>query len=74
MEVLMKMFIWEYVSELTVSYHDGGGVVVVASTLERARELLPPNCSAVKEDPGAVYVLAGPVEERVYAFPDAGCC
>lgn len=34
----MKVFIWEMVSHCTTNYHDGGGVLVVAETLDKARE------------------------------------
>jgi len=37
----MKVFIWERVTNATNEYHSSGGLVVVAASLERARELIP---------------------------------
>ena len=68
------MFIWENVDHLTDNYHSGGGLAVVAATLERARELAPQGSSARTEAPDHVYMLAEPAEERALVFPDAGCC
>lgn len=68
------MFIWMYASHVTSNWHDGGGVAVVAPTLERARELLPANSSALKDAPDHVYTLAESAEETTLVFPDAGCC
>lgn len=81
----MKIFIWQYVTYLTNNYHAEGGVAVIAETLESARAMLPhPHeehaCSATVEEPDAVYELAGPdgpvgpLEPRLFVFPDAGCC
>lgn len=36
----MNLYLWYSVSDLTDSYHSSGGLVVVAPTLERARELI----------------------------------
>jgi hypothetical protein len=78
----MKIFIWENVSHVSDSYHGGGGVAVVAATLERARELLPSpkpygedvkRCEAHDVAPTATYETTAS-EERVFVFPDAGCC
>jgi hypothetical protein len=42
----MNIYIWYGVANLTTNYHSGGGLVIVAPTLERARELLaaPADC------------------------------
>lgn len=70
----MKMFIWESVSGLTCNYHDGGGLVVVASSLARARELAPGKSDALTVEPDKTYTLADSEEERTFVFPDSGCC
>lgn len=68
----MKLFIFEYVDALTQSYHDGGGLVVVAKDLESAKLLQP----AIKDtEPTIVYDLPAKYkEEASYVFPDTGCC
>ena len=81
----MKIFIWDDVADLTINYHSGGGVAVIAPSLERARELLPSprdhdakvetfkRCEAHDKEPTAVYEIQADAE-RVFVFPDAGCC
>ncbi len=36
----MKVFIWVEISDVSYSYHDDGGIVIVASSIERAREMM----------------------------------
>lgn len=72
------MYVWETVGDLTNSYHDGGGVVVIADNMEAARELLKTHgarkgCEAFTASPD----FSAPVEtneDKVFIFPDAGCC
>jgi hypothetical protein len=40
------MIYWESVRRVTNEYHDGGGLLVVADTLEIARAMAPPGCEA----------------------------
>ena len=68
----MKMFLWQSLDGLTDSYHDGGGLAVVAESLERAWEMVP---AAKGHDPDKTYKLAGSkLQEESFIFPDAGCC
>lgn len=76
----MQLYIWNSVSDLTDNYHNGGGVVVIAPSLERAREIVkatsyathPDKCGALTELPN--YVIDTLTEERCFIFRDAGCC
>lgn len=77
----MKVFIWQRIQELTDNYHSDGGLVVVAANLQRAVELA--EAEGVKfskeEDydeltPTNVYNTDDSTEEKVFIFPDAGCC
>jgi hypothetical protein len=73
---MKTMFVWEYVSGLTNNYHDGGGCLVIADSMEAARSLLISS--------GAKSGLVGicpdytasvdAIEDKVIIFPDAGCC
>jgi len=77
-DVMKKMYVWENVSELTNNYHDGGGVMVIADSMEAARELLikngvPKGCGAMKEQPD-YSASVGSDEDKVFIFQDAGCC
>lgn len=71
----MKVFVWNYVCELTDSYHSGGGLIVFAETEERARQLAIEQ--GVKfgksENPDDVREVSGGAE-AIYVMPDAGCC
>jgi len=75
----MKLYIWHRADRATANYHDEGGVIAIAESLERARELIKPNtgkdeqdCSALTQVPDLVRECEGP--EGVFVHPDAGCC
>lgn len=83
------MFIWDYVSGLTDSEHNGGGLAVAAESLEAAREMLKTRlpevkargfggvvkCTALDEEPDITYELHPDEQEPdVHVFPDQGCC
>jgi len=82
----MKIFIWEYVEDLTGHYHSDGGAVVIAENLERALELLNSNGDRRGSDtpfsdlpkidklPDMTMDINGDSQERVMIFPDKGCC
>lgn len=67
----MKIFIFEGVDGLTNSYHDGGGLVIVAKDLDEARAINP---AIAKIQPDMTYELKGDAVSREYIFPDSGCC
>ena len=73
----MFVYVFEGVQNLTNSYHSGGGLVVVAETVEQAVQMAV--TEGVSFDDAEIadviaYQLAAPAEPRVYIFPDAGCC
>lgn len=70
----MRIFIWEGVSNLTDNYHDGGGLVVVAESVERAWQLAPKGSDAVNRHPDRSFTLQEQAVEEAFIFPDAGCC
>lgn len=71
----MKVFVWNYISNLTDNYHSGGGLIVFAEDEERARELaIAEGVKFTDTDvPDDVRIVDGG-EEKVYVMPDAGCC
>lgn len=72
----MRVFVWERVEKCTDNWHTQGGVVVFAETEERARELANgiPGCHIEShEHPVEDRTVRGGLE-RIYLFPDAGCC
>ena len=74
----MKIFIWENVEKLTGNWHDNGGVVVMATSLEAARALIKAEaaagCEALEKAPDSEFEVKGKHEPRLWSFPDAGCC
>jgi hypothetical protein len=76
----MKVFIWERIEKLTDNYHSDGGLVVVAANLQRAVELAEAEgVEFSKGDydeltPSNVYNTDDSAKEKVFIFPDAGCC
>lgn len=72
----MKIFIWEKLENLTDSYHSGGGLVVIASSVEAAIELARGflvEFSDTELTPD-LELNCEHGEERVFLFPDEGCC
>lgn len=75
----MNLYIWPKATYLTDNYHDGGGVIAIAPTLDRAREIItsanysdrPLSSSVLITDPIVITELT---EEYCMIFPDAGCC
>ena len=72
----MKVFIWENVEKCSDNYHSDGGVVVIAETEERAREIanLEPGCNIQNDEEVSYVVGTYSKKEKVFIFPDAGCC
>lgn len=74
----MKVFVWEYVDSVSNNYHSEGGLLVVAKDEDRARELIenhPHACVTDDEWRDVIIINAEEGEqERIIAFPDAGCC
>ena len=71
---MSKVFIWDYVSNLTDSYHSSGGLVVIADNLQDAKILAMEQDVKFDDETPTVYELKDIVEDEVYIFPDAGCC
>lgn len=75
----MQLFVWQDVSDLTSNYHDNGGVLAIADSLERARQIIlefpdvGSKCEVMLQDPDFTAFVTDS-EEKVMVFPDAGCC
>lgn len=72
----MNLYVWEYVDALTNNYHSGGGLVVIAGSVERAREMaMAKNVNfAEKELAPDIAAETSCDSEHCWIFPDAGCC
>lgn len=71
----MKVFVWQRIDKCTSSYHSEGGVVVFAENEKAARDLANqiPGC-VIDDDETPDYIYEDQAEEKVFIFPDAGCC
>lgn len=73
----MKVFVWNYISELTINYHSDGGLVVVAESLSdaiKAAEKLGVVFGVDEREPTNTYETGSQHEPEVFIFPNAGCC
>jgi L-lactate utilization protein LutB len=75
----MKIFIFEYIHQLTDNYHGGGGLVIIAKDKEHAEELIKDDRSLkISQKEWEVvksYELKDDkVKPEYWVMPDAGCC
>lgn len=74
----MEVYIWRRLDQVTDNYHREGGLVIVASSLARAKELAGENdsfdcCPVIDKDPDHILPTTES-EEIIIPFRDAGCC
>ncbi len=79
----MKAYLWHDIDKVSENYHERGSVLIQAESLERARELSKCCTDKYREgsysmigtdaEPDAVFECDS-TEEKVWVFPDAGCC
>ena len=84
----MKLFIFENVGKLTANHHEGGALVIIAQSLERALEMAKnhENGYSWQENKKSIqlseaeikdvrsFELAETAKEEIFIFADAGCC
>lgn len=75
----MKMFIIQSCSQLTDSYHSGGGIAIIASDIDDAKKLVfGVDCIEISDDEwksAEVFELADKnTPTNFWIFPNAGCC
>ncbi len=68
----MKVYVWVRIEKCTDNYHEDGGVVVIAESEERARELAnkKEGCFICEDEKPEIVGF----EEKVFIMPNAGCC
>ena len=79
----MKVYIYEYIENITENYHGGGGLVIITDrdpldvfnehVGERRADTGEPMRRDSLPTPGNI-VEAVSATERIHVFPDAGCC
>ena len=75
----MKIFIFEYINQVSGNYHSGGGLVIIAESKEKAIELIADNKHIRPDEKEwetvVVYKLADTdIQPKYFVMPDAGCC
>lgn len=73
----MNIYIFEGIQNLTNNYHSGGGLVVIADSIESALGLAQSEdvqFTGEEIESVQIYSLKGKAEPKVFIFPDAGCC
>ena len=85
----MQIYIIQRVNHLTDSYHNEGGLAIVANDRDHAGQLFAEYAKRVEDSnnwsdeiyvtdaewqTAKVYELAQDAEPAVFVFPDAGCC
>lgn len=74
----MKIYIFEYIEQVSGNFHSGGGLVIIAKDIEDAKKLIsvderiqPTEDEWLKVES---YDLSENVESKFWVMPDAGCC
>lgn len=76
----MTIFIFSYLDHVTNSYHSGGGLAIIAESLDAAKDIVKSIPEVVVTDDdwnlASVYELDPNIEyqPKAWIFPDAGCC
>lgn len=74
----MRIFIFEGVDEVSGHYHSDGGLVIIAEDEARVKELVAEDeyIKLTEADWFDVisYQVSDDAQEKVFVFPDAGCC
>ena len=74
----MKMFVFEYIDQVSPNYHPEGGLMVIAKDKEQVEELIKEvgDIEIANEEWEKVitYELKNDEQPKVFVFPDAGCC
>jgi hypothetical protein len=73
----MKIYLFEFIEQLTDRWHPEGGLVVIARDKKSALGMLAtdPNIHITGDEWDSVIEYdIDSKEERIFIFPDAGCC
>lgn len=74
----MKLYVFEDCDKVSDHYHENGGLVVIAKDRASAKDIANKTNGVTVNDQEVAeaieYELNGKVENKVYTFPDAGCC
>ena len=71
----MNAYLWHQIKHCSDNYHENGSVLIQAKTVERAREIGTANYGPMDicGEPDEVF-MCNSTEEKIWVFPNAGCC
>jgi UDP-N-acetylmuramate-alanine ligase len=74
----MKLFVFQYIGQVSENYHSGGGLAIVANDEEHVKELVQKEeyieVSEKDWEQVVIYNISDNTEAKIFVFPDAGCC
>ena len=78
----MNIHVWERTGPVSNSWHDYGGLLIVAWNIDEARELWKAyaadrkldNGDAAEEAPDHIFNTRPDAAPQIIVFPDQGCC
>ena len=71
----MKIYIWKRLNNVSSNFHSDGGLVIIAESLEKAKELVSQDkYIVINEEPDIVLEIEDSAVPEYIVFPDAGCC
>lgn len=74
----MMAFLWHGIGHVSTNYHPGGSLLVIATGLADAHnmilETIGAHCEALTVEPTRVWAVADYSAQELFVFPDAGCC
>lgn len=74
----MKMYVFEYIDQVSPNYHTEGGLMVVAKDKDQVIKLIEAEgdieITSDEWEKVIIYELKNNEEPKVFVFPDAGCC
>tara|TARA_R110000868_G_scaffold203969_8_gene451962 strand:- start:2413 stop:2637 length:225 start_codon:yes stop_codon:yes gene_type:complete len=74
----MKIFIFENVAECSGNYHSDGGAVIIAESIEAAKELIADISEFEPTDEEwenvEMFNISDVTKPKYWIMPNAGCC
>lgn len=74
----MMAILWHGIPHVSEHYHPGGSLLVIATGLADAHnmilETIGAHCEALTVEPTRVWAVRDDSLRELFVFPDAGCC
>lgn len=76
----MNAYLWSYTSPVSLNWHEGGAVLIIADNINVARRLWNlheehgNDHTALTGHPDRIWNVSDNSQREVLVFEDAGCC